>query len=675
MTKHHRQTGIRMQIYSHLVNRYAGIAYRYHKKHDGAKGIRKAASWLYLLWLNLAHDVFFLRWLAEKPSETVRNKCVPPLTQSESEAHLKMHPELSVEEMVRRLEFHDVISFDVFDTLIFRPLSKPTDLFYFVGERLPYMSFRSVRIKAEEKAREKSLRARGHAEVTLEEIWEELSGETGLDKSEGVRAEIETEESLCYANPFMLEVWNRLIADRKRIVVTTDMYLPEPCIRRILEKNGFTGMERIFVSGEYGKSKADGRLFSEVKEVLGTDDIIHVGDHEKSDFAVAKENGFSALLYPNPTHSAAKYRPQVMSFLVGSAYRGVAGNALYNGLRSRSMEYEYGFLYGGLFVLGYCRFIHDYCRKNGIGRVLFLSRDGDTLRRAYEMLYPEDDFCYALWSRKAATKLMADYDRHDFFRRFVFHKVNQGYRLMDIFRAMELGGLVDQLGVYGLGVEEELTDRNAPVVKKLIEDHWEMVCRICGEQSEAAKQYYWGLTNGKKKVAAVDIGWAGSGALSLSYLFEHVWKLPCEVVGILAGTNGCNEAEPDATEPFRQSGRLVSYLFSPSMNRDLYTVHDAGKGYNIFWELLLSSTEPQLAGFSKDGPVFGDSDQNPEGIEEIRRGILDFVEEYRIRFRGFPYMFHIEGRDAYAPLLSVSGKQERYLRKIAERFDLHVNVD
>lgn len=247
----------------------------------------------------------------------------------------------------------------------------------------------------------------------------------------------------------------------------------------------------------------------------------------------------------------------------------------------------------------YCRFIHAYCQRQRVEKILFLSRDGDTLRRSYEMLFPEDNFCYALWSRKAATKLMADHDRHDFFRRFIFHKVNQGYQLRDVFRAMELEGLLPHLGACGHAAEEELTDHNAPAVKRLIEDHWEMVRRLYGEQSEAAKQYYRELTGGKKKAAAVD----------------------------------------------------------------------------IFWELLLSSTEPQLAGFSKDGPVFGDTDKNPEGIKEIRRGILDFISEYTKRFAEFPYMFRIEGRDAYAPLLAASGKRERYLRAIAERFDLHVNVD
>lgn len=52
---------------------------------------------------------------------------------SESEAYLKSNPNLSVVAYVDKLKEYDVVSFDVFDTLIFRPFSVPTDLFSLVG--------------------------------------------------------------------------------------------------------------------------------------------------------------------------------------------------------------------------------------------------------------------------------------------------------------------------------------------------------------------------------------------------------------------------------------------------------------------------------------------------------------------------------------------------------------
>lgn len=139
------------------------------------------------------------------------------------------------------------------------------------------------------------------------------------------------------------------------------------------------------------------------------------------------------------------YRPFDMSYLVGSAYRALISNKMYNGTESKSMEYEYGYIYGGLFVLGYCDFIHTYCIQNKVDILLFLSRDGDILKQIYDVMYPEDVTKYVYWSRKAATIQMADEDKHDYFRRFLYHKINQGYTLADILKSMQLDFLAEEL--------------------------------------------------------------------------------------------------------------------------------------------------------------------------------------------------------------------------------------
>ena len=298
------------------------------------------------------------------------------------------------------------------------------------------------------------------------------------------------------------------------------------------------------------------------------------------------------------------YRPYDMSYLVGSGYCGIVSNWLYNGLHTYSMEYEYGFIYGGLFVLGYCEYIHEYYEREGLDKVLFLSRDGDILKKAYNALYPEDVTEYVYWSRKAATKLMASEDKHDYFRRFLYHKQGQGYTIREILNSMELEFLADELGDWhtiwldwiarneadssaehfvDLRPEEELTEKNGYLLRRFIEAKWDAVREVYESQLHAAEVYYRERLSGCSRVAAVDIGWAGSGAMALSHLVEQVWKMPCVVTGIVAGTNTPYNAEPDASEPFLQSGKLVAYLYSQSHNRDLLKKHDPNKDYNVYW--------------------------------------------------------------------------------------------
>ena len=667
---------MRIQIYNALVNRKPGISYRYHKFHDGSTGFKKVLSWFYLLWLNFAYCVLFCRSLGNTPqTEYYEEKSVPAC---ESESSLVRRDGVPApSELVSQLKAYDVISFDVFDTLIFRPFSDPTDLFYLVGEKMGIQDFKNLRIQAEKKAREIVHRTSDGYEVTLEQIWNELADETGLDADEGIRIETETEKNLCFVNPYMLQVWNELKDAGKKLIIVSDMYLPAEIIKEILEKNGFTGAESIYISNELGCNKYEGRLYGKVLEDIRKElpdaKVIHVGDNPRSDLKMAEANGFDTVFYPNVNRNQLLYRPFDMSAIVGGAYRGIVGSHIYNGLNVYSREYEYGFIYGGLFVLGYCKFIHDYFLNEKPDKLLFLSRDGDILKKIYDYMYPGEPTEYVLWSRKAALKLMAGHDKHDYFRRFIDHKVSDGISLGEAIDSMELQGLKAKLGAE-LKASDRLTSSTACKLKAFLSSNWDEVLSSYEDQQAATKSCFTKLLNGCSKAVCIDIGWAGSGALSFSFLAERVWNIPCEITGLIAGTNTPYNTEPDASEPFLQSGKLKSYMFSQANNRDLLKKHDPAKGYNIFWELLLASPNPCFEGYYPDGPHFGDSDIDAGKAEEIQKGITDFVHIYTKTFESYPYMLNISGRDAYAPVLAASGKGEKYLRSIASGFAMEIGV-
>lgn len=663
---------MRIKIYNFLVNRHPGIKERYHKFHDGAVGIKKYLSWFYLLWINICYYAFFCKFLGEKADVAVYEEKNLLADRSESQQFLSKG-EVSVEKFIEKISQYEAVSFDIFDTLIFRPFSEPTDVFFFVGDKLGIMDFKRIRIEMEHKARQASYKKNGHYEVTLREIWELIHKETGISADEGMKVEMEMEQQFCYANPFMLEVYREIQKLGKEIVIISDMYLPETFLTELLEKNGYTGMKQVFVSCEYDKNKGTGTLFEQaVKEVNLPKSRIHVGDNLLGDVKMAEKNGFATCYYPNVNKNTLLYRSYDMSPIIGGAYRGIVNNHIYNGTKEYGIEYEYGYTYGGLFVTGYCSFIHEYCKKNEIDKILFLSRDGDILKQAYEKIYPEEKTEYVYWSRRAATKLMAVCDKYDFYRRFLYHKVNQGKTIEEILKAMEL----DELSQLYPAEERDslLTNKNVKNVKLFLEEHWEQVIATYDYEHQKAKQYFAEKMNGYKKVVAIDIGWAGSGAIAIRTLTEKVWKLPCEVIGMIAGTNTVHNVEPEASETFLQSGKLVSYLYSFAHNRDLLKKHDPNKNYNVYWELLLASPTPQFKGFGEDGLVFGKYDENLEGIREIQKGILDFVESYKKHFSSFSYMFYISGRDAYAPMLLAASYNEAYLKQIEKKFALEIQV-
>ena len=160
---------LRAKIYHFLVNRKPGIRQRYHRFHDGTAGVKKVVSWVYLLGLNFCYYVLFCRFLGEQTEFPVYEEKKPPC--AESESVLANRDRRSVSETVSFLMQYEVISFDIFDTLIFRPFSEPTDLFFFLGEKLEILDFKRLRMQAEAEARTQKYKEEKHYEIKLSDIW------------------------------------------------------------------------------------------------------------------------------------------------------------------------------------------------------------------------------------------------------------------------------------------------------------------------------------------------------------------------------------------------------------------------------------------------------------------------------------------------------------------------
>ena len=98
-------------------------------------------------------------------------------------------------------------------------------------------------------------------------------------------------------NPVIIPIYNYCVKNNKTVVVTSDMYLSEDIIRRILTKNGFEGYTNIFVSSEFGEKKRNGKLFKRVVDELRVKpkEILHIGDNIRSDVIFANLSGIKGV--------------------------------------------------------------------------------------------------------------------------------------------------------------------------------------------------------------------------------------------------------------------------------------------------------------------------------------------------------------------------------------------
>lgn len=648
---------MKIRLYQILVNRSLYISESYSKYRT--KSNSRIKDLLYLGWLNVSNIFLGTQYMNQK------KKGIPL---SVNESLLSQYP--APEQLVKSLLSYDVISFDIWDTLILRPFGSPSDLFFLVGEKLKYMDYVHIRQEAEKKARNKKYHSKGTYEVTIEEIYDEVEYMTGISKKEGLRIELETEYNLCFPSTYMLEVYKLLKVHGKKLICVSDMYIPKKYMEDILNKCGYDCFDEIFISCDYLKSKNEGTLYQTVKDRYSSDlSIIHIGDNKYSDIKMAQKYQIETFWIENVNEKGNVFRTKDMSAIVGSAYRGITNAKIHNKCTILSPEYEYGYIYGGLFVLGYCNFISEYAKQNNIDKVIFLSRDGDILKQAYDYLFPGNTSEYVYWSRVISTKLAAKYFRYDYMRRFLYQKVNQHILIKDIFMSM---GIENMLVNIQYKPQDTLTSKNVECISDYLLHHMDEVVKHYDEASEAAKLYYTNVLQGHERVCAVDVGWAGSGAISLKHLVENEWSIPCKIYGIVGGTTSVHNFDRNISETFLQNRDLVSYMYSQSFNRNIWLSHDLTKNHNLYFELLLSSIHPTFCGFEKRGEEiqlkFGKKDDNQSGIREIQKGILDFVADYTAAFNKYPFMMNISGQDAYAPFLYAAENSSKYLDKIGDKF-------
>ena len=197
----------------------------------------------------------------------------------------------------------EIVSFDVFDTLILRPgIAVPSDIFNLLHPE--DSSFKAKRIQAEREARSSS----PLEDVKLFDIYKILypydkDENTPEKQHEEMSLEISTELKLCKANSEALKFFNTVREAGKRVIITSDMYLSAATIKTILTENGFDlkGIP-VYVSSEYGKTKRSGSLFKEVlkrEQVKNGEEghVLHIGDNLISDYLMPKRAGMKSFLY------------------------------------------------------------------------------------------------------------------------------------------------------------------------------------------------------------------------------------------------------------------------------------------------------------------------------------------------------------------------------------------
>lgn len=579
------------------------------------------------------------------------------------------------EEFVAELKDFDVISFDIFDTCIFRPVNKPTDIFYLLEAQTGVLDFCKLRKRAEELTRQKGLHP--NFEVNISEIYEELALHTSLIKKVDAEKEINLELSVCYANPYMLKVFNMLKDLGKEIIAISDMYLPSSVISQILNKNGFNGFSKIIVSCEHGCNKANGLLFNYAKQLFSKDTkIAHIGDNYNVDILAAARQGITAFHYLQCNEYGNRFRPSNVDTPYMSLYKGLVNNYLYNGETHNLARKDFGYIYAGPIVCGFCEWLNTYVKNNKFDKILFMARDMHIFYKIYNKYYVEYSNEYIVISRFALQELLIK----DFPDEYVYHTIlvrtDRGYTIQRTFEEIGLSSLLKYCSDYKLFLNDFIIASNREKVEQIIKDHIDEAVEVFKNNEKAAILYFKKVINGAKKICLVDLGWRGSIIAYLRYLLVDKWKLCDEVKGVMLGSS-VNETSKNLIS----RGLVDTYAYNHVFNRNYLRSNTWSQEYItiLTLESIFTSTEESLLEYRINEEnnvdfIYLGKNPNKEIVIEIQSGIEEFASQLNLHRSRYINYLPITPVDAFEPINNILDNYEYIARIIGDILDTPYQV-
>lgn len=548
----------------------------------------------------------------------------------------------------------EIVSFDIFDTLIIRPFWNPIDLFEFLNEYFRKISnidtgidFSKIRVKAEEVAR-KNLENNNSSkqEITLDEIYKEIIKETNItdEISQKMKEkEIELELRFCTQRKTGKELYQLAEYLKKKIICISDMYLPIETINKILEKNGYK-IEKIYLSNEIELTKFKNDLYKYAIDDLkiNAEKIVHVGDNYYSDYENARKNGINAQFLPkavdvfcnenitnnlgnlfkenlpiwqNTSNGLNFIGIRCMLALVANKYFDNPYRT-FNNLTDFNVDPNLvGYYILGMHLFGITDWLLKDIRNNKYENVVFFARDGYWIMKAYQILKevyqdaPNEKYLYI--SRRALIYATLQ-------NRFDFYKLSE---LIDIYKytpktilkyikdiLFNLDNLENECDKIGINVNEKFKTKNEfniymnLIIEKFYnkKEHLRIV--------NALKEYFLDVFSGN--ACAFDIGYSAKPEMYLSKLCEK----PIDTYFI----NISNDE---------------SYKHAQIGNFKLNTYFDYRPAITgVVREILMSTADPSCIGYeiNQDNqvkPIFEEENQDYQ-----HRFVLDTMQNEAMNF-------------------------------------------
>jgi FMN phosphatase YigB (HAD superfamily) len=545
-------------------------------------------------------------------------------------------PKFDSQKILNKIASYQIISFDIFDTLIKRNVQNPKDVFSLVALEYEKRTFKTLESFADKRIEaERYVRSIAKTpEITLDEIYYALVKQDLEPDAASLlmEIEIEVEVAVCCANRKIKELYTNCLQQGKRVILVSNMYLPIEVINRILEKSGYGGFEKLYLSCDIGLKKTDGRLFDFALNDLKVNPslIVHIGDSLRNDYLSARKAGLRAILIPKRIN-CLQFSDLPDDCFVSRTIRAFTENNIPD---TESPYYRFGYESFGLLLYGFNKWMAGSLTEKGIKDIFFFARDGYMIKKAFEIQYPDNEinthYFYASRRSLRVPQLWINPSYEIVLQGFPLAKLlNLRTFLMNL--GLEPEKYTNTLDRHGLELDTILYKKELPENRQLkafyneISDH---VALNSKREFEQVIQYF-RQENFTGEVGVVDIGWHGT----FQYFIQEIchasnWRL--NMHGYYIGLS------PEARHGIEIAGYAVD---GPDENKYRCERYKAFVG--LVESLFLAQDgsterfEMQVDGFVK--PVLlpyeyaaenGEPEREAVCVADIQRGALDFIRDF-----------------------------------------------
>lgn len=324
---------------------------------------------------------------------------------------------ISREQLMGQVRESDVLTIDLFDTLIMRQTLFPTDVFEILECRLRDTG---IVIKDFSKRRLESEKYLARfAAPSLVEIYSHMRSTYALSEIEPeelVKLEWEIDYSLVVPRQEMCDFMEEAVSQGKEIYIVSDTYYSKEQLTKLLEKCNIEFYTDIFASCEY-KTAKNAALFEKVKERFYGKKCLHIGDDIIADIESARQHGIAAC----QVCSGIDLLESVGYLGLWDSIEGLANRIKIGMFVSRIFnspfqfeKKEYKIAIQSAFDLGYLLFapvISDFViwfenqvKQYHLSNIWFCARDGYLIKKMYDELHGNRESAYFLTSRTAAIR-------------------------------------------------------------------------------------------------------------------------------------------------------------------------------------------------------------------------------------------------------------------------------